>query len=316
VRIQVVSPGYPASLSGNSITARRYARLLSQLGHGVSIRESYTGAECDLLIALHARRSYKSIRQFHELKPALPLVVVLTGTDLYRDLRIHPGAQKALGMATRIVVLQEMGLRELPSHFREKTSIIYQSAEKTSGNLPSPSTYFRVCVIANLRREKDPFRIAHAIRRLPGSSRIRVIHVGQALDIQMQRRAMRENAGNERYRWVGAQPHWKTRRILASSHLLAITSRIEGSCNALCEALASSVPVVASEISGLAGTLGKNYPGYFPPGDTERLAKVLTRAESDPYYYAELKTRCQKLSIIVSPDRERNSWKEIISCVG
>ena len=44
----------------------------------------------------------------------LPLVVALTGTDLYGDIHTSPEAQTSLDLATRLVVLQPMGIRELP----------------------------------------------------------------------------------------------------------------------------------------------------------------------------------------------------------
>ena len=50
---------------------------------------------------------------------------------------------------------------------------------------------------------------------------------------------------------------------------------MEGSCNAMCEALALGVPVIASRISGLIGTLGEDYPGYFAVEDTQALAEQL-----------------------------------------
>ena len=47
---------------------------------------------------------------------------------------------------------------------------------------------------------------------------------------------------------------------------------MEGSCNAMCEALVLGTPVIASRISGLIGTLGQDYPGYFSPRDDVELA--------------------------------------------
>jgi glycosyltransferase involved in cell wall biosynthesis len=126
------------------------------------------------------------------------------------------------------------------------------------------------------------------------------------------RRARAEAKKNFRYLWLGELPHWKTRRILASSHLLSLTSKMEGSSNVLCEAISSSVPVIASRIPGLIGTLGENYPAYFPVGDTSELARLLERAESDTKFYRRLKERCSHLSPLVDPARERNAWEKLL----
>jgi putative glycosyltransferase (TIGR04348 family) len=264
------------------------------------------------MIALHARRSFESIRKFRQRHPDLPLIVVLTGTDLYRDIWTNPKARQSLELATRLIVLQSKGMAELPERFHAKTRVIYQSAEQTNGKVSHTGTDFKVCVIGHLRLEKDPFRTAMAARRLPASSLVHVLHIGRALTHRMKERACAETASNPRYRWVGELPHWKTRRVLARSQLLALTSRMEGSSNVLSEALASAVPIVASKIPGLMGTLGEEYPGYFPVGDTRELAGLLQRVESDREFYGELKAYCARLIPLVDPERERASWKQLL----
>jgi glycosyltransferase involved in cell wall biosynthesis len=155
-------------------------------------------------------------------------------------------------------------------------------------------------------------RAALAVRRLPGESRIRLVHIGVALEPRLEKQARAEAARNPRYRWLGALPHWKTRRVLARSDLALITSRIEGSSNVLSEALASSVPVVASRIPGLIGTLGKTFPGYFPVGDTQRLAALLHRSETDTKFYRRLKRDCSRLSRLVEPKQEIQAWRRLL----
>ena len=308
MRIQLITPAPLRLNNGNKITALRWARILRQLSHRVNVRRSYDGARCDLLIALHARRSYPSIEKFHRLHPELPLFVVLTGTDLYRDIRSDGNAKRSLELATRLVALQKMALVELPRHLHAKTRVIYQSAEPYRARTNSKKRTFEVCLIGHLREEKDPLRAALAVRRLPPESRIRVVHLGLALDPRLEKQARAEAAHNRRYIWLGERPHWKTRQILARSDLAVITSRMEGSSNVLSEALASSVPVVASRIPGLIGTLGKNFPGYFPVGNTQRLANLLRRSESDKKFYRRLQRHCEKLSYLVRPKRELDAW--------
>jgi putative glycosyltransferase (TIGR04348 family) len=312
VKIQLVTPTPLRLNNGNKISAVRWSRILRGLGHKVEIAQRFTGASCDLLIALHARRSYKSILKFHELNPDLPLVVVLTGTDLYRDIHADAKAQHSLKLATRLIALQRQALADLPKQYHAKTRVIYQSADLHKGPAPKKTKPFRVCVIGHLRDEKDPLRAALAAREIPGFSSIEILHVGKALDSALGKQAQAEAATNPRYSWVGELPYWMTRRVLARSHLLAITSRMEGSSNVLSEALASSVPVIASKIPGLMGTLGKDYPGYFPVGDTMALAELFLRAEYDHGFYQSLKRACERAAPLVLPQREIAGWKLLL----
>jgi putative glycosyltransferase (TIGR04348 family) len=313
VRIQLVTPAPLRINNGNKITALRWATILRQLGHRVRVTQSYDGEPCDLLIALHARRSYPSIRCFHVQHPELPLIVALTGTDLYRDIRNNQKARHSLELAKRLVVLQNMALVELPKRLHGKTRVIYQSAQPIKSRKPSWNKGpFKICMIGHLRSEKDPLRIALATRKLPSASRIKVIHIGRALDESLKYRALAEMNRNPRYRWVGELSHPKTRSILAGSHLLVITSRMEGSSNALSEALASRVPVIASKIPGLMGTLGNAYPGFFPVADTRKLTALLEKAETNHTFYELLQRTCERFTPLVKPMGEIKAWKRLL----
>ena len=312
MNIQLVTPAPLKINNGNKITAVRWAAILKKLGHRVRVTQTYDGKVCDVLIALHARRSYDSIRRFHDRHPDLPLIVVLTGTDVYRDIHEARDAKISLELATRLVALQKMALRELPKRFHAKTQVIYQSAEAIRAQPPSRNGRFNVCVIGHLREEKDPLRTAIAVRDLPPTSRIEVTHIGQALDEELGIEAKAEAARNPRYRWIGQLSHRKTRQRLAQADLVCITSKMEGSSNVLSEALASGVPVVASKISGLMGTLGSRFTGYFPVGNTEKLCKLLLRAERDSVFYRSLKRHCRALAHLVEPKRELTAWRHLL----
>ena len=308
MRIHLITP----SQKGNRVSALRWARILRELGHHVVIGQEYQGQPCDLMVALHARRSHASVERFRHRHPDLPLILAMTGTDLYCDIRIDPSAQQSMEMASLLIVLQPMGLEELPQHLRSKARVIYQSAQKPPGKFSPKKNLFEVCVIGHMRPLKDPFRTARAARLLPSSSRIQVVHVGAATSEEMEEGACVEQASNPRYRWLGELPRWRALRILTSSRLLALTSQMEGGANVVCEALACSVPVLSSRIPGSIGILGEDYPGYFPVGGTRPLADLLERAESDKEFYATLKARCKDLKPLVSPTRERRSWESLL----
>jgi putative glycosyltransferase (TIGR04348 family) len=312
VNIQLVTPAPLNINNGNKITAQRWAGILKKLSHRVLVTQSYDGKDCDLLIALHARRSADSIQRFHDLHPDRPLLVALTGTDLYRDIRSNQQAQRSLELATRLVVLQRMALRELPERLQTKTNVIYQSAEPFRALPAAHSRSFKVCLIAHLRGEKDPLRAALAVRNLPAASRIEVTHIGIALDDRLAAKARAEAARNPRYRWLGQLPHRKTRELLARSDLVCITSKMEGSSNVLSEALASGVPVLATKIPGLIGTLEANFPGYFQVGATQKLRRLLLRAETDAQFYRALKRHCARAAKLVQPRREIAAWRKLL----
>jgi len=87
---------------------------------------------------------------------------------------------------------------------------------------------------------------------------------------------------------------------------------MEGSCNAMCEALVLGVPVIASRISGLIGTLGDDYPGYFPAQDTQALAEQLLRVETDAAFYDNLRARCRQAAELLAPEREQQAWADLL----
>lgn len=313
MHIGIVTPTMWPERGGNSVTARRWATFLRRLGHRVTIRQNYEGQPYDLLVALHARRSFPSIYRFHRTYPDAPLVLALTGTDVYNDLRNDTNAQRALRWARRIIVLQPLAAAELPDPFQEKVRVIYQSARSPAPSVVPPKSYFRVLVLANMRPVKDPLRAAMAARLLPPTSKVRVIHYGAALDPVLAEQAQRETKSNPRYRWGGDVPHWQALRALARSHVLILSSEMEGGANVLSEAIAASVPVIASRIPGSVGILSPAYPGFFPVGDTEALAALVHRAETDRTFYAMLKNHIERLKPLVDPERERQAWTNLLA---
>jgi len=312
MKIALITPAGVRSRSGNRHTATRWAAMLRSLGHKVRVSVSWDGRPADVMIALHARRSHVSIVRFRERFPDSPLVVVLTGTDLYRDNRTDLDAQDSLVLADRLVVLQDMGRRELPARFRRKTRVIYQSAEVSPSPEP-PSRRFRVAVIGHLREEKDPFRAALALAYLRDLPELEVVHLGEALSPDMARTARRLMRSDPRYRWLGNMPHWQALRWLSRSHALVLSSRMEGGANVVCEAAAARVPVIASRVSGNIGMLGRSYPGYYALADERRLARQIRRVASDAPYYARLKRLIAARRSLFLPETERRGLRRLIA---
>jgi putative glycosyltransferase (TIGR04348 family) len=309
--IAIVNPA-PQLRGGNRVTALRWARIFRRLGCRVFQEESWSGRECDLLVALHARRSHDSVVRFAREHPELPIVVAATGTDVYTDVPDSGEASESFGLATRIVVLQPLASEKLPEDSRPRARVIYQSVRQPRVRPPPVSDAFEVCVIAHLRPVKDPLRAALAARLLPASSRIRIVHVGGLVDERMPTELERETAQNPRFRWLGDLPRSQALGVLARSRLFVTSSRHEGGANAVSEALAFSVPILATRIPGTLGLLGDDYPGTFAVEDTDALAKLLQRAETEPDFLRALEKACRARAWITAPESELASWRELL----
>src|SRR5262249_27737490 len=204
----------PGSRKGSRITALRWARFIRDLGRRVAVAEEYRGKRCDLLVALHALRSAPSVERYRSARPDGPLVVALTGTDLYDTLHTHAEARRAVDLATRLIVLQPLGVDELPEAVRARARVIYQSVPPLRSRGAPRRDRFEVCVLGHLRPVKDPFRTALAARLLPRASRLRVLHLGAALSPEMAEQAWAEAAVNPRYRWLGEVSRGRAMRLL------------------------------------------------------------------------------------------------------
>ncbi len=309
--IVVVTPAARGSRKGNRVTALRWAEHLRALGHHVVVEERWTGAPCDLLVALHATRSHGSVEAFRAAHPAAPLVVGLAGTDLYQDLPSSPAALRSLALATRVTVLQPAAVATVPARFRQKVRSIVQSANPAVPT-PAPPGVVQACMLAHLRDVKQPFLAAEAARALPPRSRVRVLHLGAALDPGAAERARREAEGNPRYAWLGERHRREALSILAGSAALLVTSRMEGGSNAVSEAVASGVPVLSTRIEGSVGLLGDAYPGYFPVDDAPALTALLLRLEEDAPFRAALRAGVERVRPLVDPARERAAWRDLL----
>jgi putative glycosyltransferase (TIGR04348 family) len=312
VNTVIVSPSAGDSTEGNSITADRWARILRTLGHAVSITKEWNGEPFDTLIALHGRRSHSSIQKFREANPQHPLILALTGTDLYVDGASNREVLESLHLATRVIVLQSAALEMLPEEVLAKACVIYQSGAPPP-HVPAPSgERFDVCVLSHLREVKDPLRAASASRLLPATSKVRIFHAGRALDPKWEVLARQEERENARYRWVGEQSHDAAMELLGGCQLFVLSSAAEGGANAIAEAVVCGVPVLCSDIQGNVGMLDRDYPGYFPYGDTERLAQMLYRAETEPAFLNELRGLVAKMRTRFLPDTEVACWDRLL----
>lgn len=307
----IVTPALAEANNGNWQTARRWARLLRP-AYRVELTRHWRGGEQALMIALHARRSAESVLAWRAVHPRRPLLLVLTGTDLYRDIDTDARARQALHAADALVVLNERGARRLPAALRARCHVILQSCAARAP-LPRTQRHLRAVAVGHLRAEKDPATLFEAVRRLADRGDVRIDHIGTALEARWARAARALMRAQRTYRWLGPLPYAETRRRIQAAHVLVHPSRMEGGAHVVIEAIRSGTPVLASRIDGNVGLLGTGYDGYFPAGDAAALARLLRRARDEPDMLAHLRRQCDVRAPLFDPAREAAALRALVA---
>jgi putative glycosyltransferase (TIGR04348 family) len=315
----IVSPALADANNGNWRTAERWRGFLAPIAdaHVVS---RWSGGPGDALIALHARRSADSITAFHAAHPGSGLALVLTGTDLYRDLEAGDAtAQRSLELATHLVLLQPEGLGHLPPALQGRARVIFQSAPRHVRRSARASGTTLVAV-GHLREEKDPLTLMRAAELLAGEANLRIVHIGEALDERLGEAARATMRRCPHYQWLGALPKDAARDWIARADALVHMSRMEGGANVVTEALRSEVPVLASAIEGNLGLLGADYAGTFAAGDAAALAALVRRFRGDADFNALVRTQCRQREPLLRPVAERAAvrrlWRDLLAHAG
>ncbi len=312
--ILIASPALADANNGNWQTAWRWSRLLAGHYRTQIVRDWQPGQhpDAEALLALHARRVAGPIAAWAAAHPGRGLAVVLTGTDLYRDIQSDAAAQRSLALAQQLVVLQEQGPQALPAEWRGKTRVIFQSTT-VRRTLAKTPRHLRVVMVGHLREEKSPDTLWAAARLLRAQPDIHIDHIGAALAPALGAAAQATMAQCPNYRWLGGLTHEATRRHIQRAHVLVHTSRMEGGAHAIMEAVCSGTPVLASRIDGNVGMLGPDYGGYFPWGDAAALTDLLQRCcegmgegmASGASMLATLQAQCSLRAPLFEPAAER-----------
>lgn len=316
-RVLIIGPANALANNGNWQTAARWASLLRPWFH-TGVAQSWHGERADILLALHARRSADSVARWARAQGAASdapgLAVVLTGTDLYRDIQTDPAAQASLLAARQLVVLQPCAPRALPEAMQAKTRVIFQSVS-TRQPVPKTTRHLRAVMVGHLREEKSPSTLFAAAALLQHRPEVLIDHIGQALDADLGAQAQACANAFPNYRWLGALAHATTRSHVQRAHVLVHTSRMEGGAHVLMEAVCSGTPVLASRIDGNVGMLGDDYEGYFDHGDARALADLLMRCRTDTIFFDHLHAQCAARAPLFAPHLEQAALRQLVQAL-
>lgn len=318
LQIVIVSPALADANNGNWQTARRWQKLLAPQVRARIVRSWPDGSSPgdQGMLALHARKSAPAIQAWADARGPHGLAVVLTGTDLYRDIAQDAQARQSLEQAQALVVLHELGTLALPAPLRSKARTVFQSTSARS-TLARTARHLRAVMVGHLRDEKDPRTLMQAARLLTPQDGICIDHLGAALDPALGTEARQTALACPFYRWLGGQPHEATRRRIQRAHVLVHASRMEGGAHVVMEAVCSGTPVLASRIPGNVGMLGADYAGYFEPGDPQGLIALLRSCRATQGQpgglLATLAAQCAQRAHLFDPSQERQALHRLVT---
>lgn len=283
--------------SGNAVTALRIASWLdsARASHG------WDDQPAEVMIALHAHRSRAEVERFRTQTPGGRVAVLLTGTDLHE---FPVGELVEVGEAAdALVVMHEAARRALPARLVDKALVIHPSVALPV--LEKSTEAGLVTQLGHLRPVKNPFLAVESLQDCP----IRLLHLGQALSVEMEEQASGWMSKEPRYTWLDNLDRDGALRYLAKSHFTLNTSRSEGASNAVLESVALGVPVLASRIPGNVGLLGDDYQGLFGVGE---LPGLMRRATEDAPWLESLRAQLALREPLFRPETEQEAWRSLV----
>jgi glycosyltransferase involved in cell wall biosynthesis len=139
-----------------------------------------------------------------------------------------------------------------------------------------------------------------------------VVQIGNSLDEWFGKEAEAWAAREPRFRPLGGLSHRQALGWMAKSHILVVSSAMEGGANVIAEAARIGTPVIASRMPGNIGMLGERYPGYYPVADDAALAELIGRAAKDAKFYRRLKRALAARRKLFAPAAERAALMRVV----
>ena len=137
---------------------------------------------------------------------------------------------------------------------------------------------------------KDYEHALVAIRKgIDAGADLRLDLVGDGTDRQHLQFAIDDLGLGDRVRLLGRRPPAEVAALLQGADVFLHTSCSEGISNAVLEAMATGLPVVTTDVGGMAEAVRDGIDGYLVPvRDSDATAAALVRLAGDPELRAQM----------------------------
>lgn len=283
-----------------------------------------------LLAAARRRRVVLGVRQDmavyvrhrHPDRPALHVTAAILEAAWQALARVHP----------TVVVGDELARQYRRSAVLVPISVTLLDASDIVGcddALARPYVGdLRLLSVGRLDAEKNPLLLADVLARLRADGgHWRLLVCGDGSQREALATRLRTLAVDDHAQLCGPVSFDELRSMYASSHVVLHTSWTEGVPQVLFEAFAAGVPVVATDVGGVAGA-AKGAALLVPPGSATAAAAAVSRLATDPALRRNLvaaglerargrtaAAQCDRVATVLKAERgsersrpERRSW--------
>ena len=289
--IKIFSPTRDKVVTGNYVTAKRYAYHLQNLGHKVftcnGFEEKVNGEGVRCAFVLHAEKGFPVVKELAAKN--IPVVLVLTGTDLYKDVistkkSKRDNCLRSIQIASAIVVLHENAASDLlkvVSIPRDRIFVVLQSVVdfKKRTFFFKKKNYYKILMLSNIREEKGIIvaisGFLEFLKNIDARTKFTLDHIGGVLDQDYFKKITNLLEGVKSVSFLGSIEKGKLQTMLASYDLLLHSSFIEGGSLVIQEAQNAGLPIIASDISCHTALLGSTYVGLHSVGAAKDVSEKL-----------------------------------------
>jgi L-malate glycosyltransferase len=250
----------------------------------------------------------------HDLK----VVLTLHGTDITlvgNNASFRPVTRMTIENADSVSVVSQFLKEETVRQFdiRRDLRVIYNFIDPDRHGL-DPCACIPDCAdrsqktimhISNFRPVKRIRDVVEVFSRVAAEIDCRLILVGDGPDLSVAQEMARSQGLEDRVQFVGVVDH--VAPLLARADLLLLPSATESFGLVALEAMASGVPVIASDVGGLPEVIDHGRTGFLAPvGDVDAMASLAVQLLRDPTLHCTMGIEAQRSA------RERFDYRRIV----